>query len=281
VTPLLDHYIRAQSTLPPLEILVAVGNQVQLKVVRRQLARQGHQVYTASSGELALDAMTAHHFDVAILDVSLDDMDGMEVARLYRMTHPKALASPIIMLARELSIDMQRLCEDAGAVAMLGLPLQLPKLDMMLHQLLTQDSMFPGPGQTESGLSSGRTVPQALLDRHTLRELEALGEGLGFIRDLVERFISDSNDLLQAMHSAVDQQDLESFRDFATALKGSSGSVGGVHLQRFCIRLAAISMADYRSDAGRLLQLLQEHLQATQSALLNYIDERSEKASRR
>ena len=149
VTPLLDHYLRTRSILPPLEILVAIGNQVQLKMVRRQLARQGHHVYTASSGELALDAMTAHHFDVAILDVSLDDMDGMEVAHLYRMTHPKPLASPIVMLASEPSIELQQRCEDAGAAALLGLPLQLQRLDDTLRLLLTQDGKEVDPASVD------------------------------------------------------------------------------------------------------------------------------------
>lgn len=280
VTSLLDRYIREKTSLPPLEILVAVSNQVRLKVVKRQLEKGGHRVYTTSSGEQALDAMTAHRFDVAMLDLHLPDMDGIEVTRIYRLTHSRQLSSPIVMLVSEPGIETKQRCEHAGADAVLGLPLQPPQLNSTLGQLLNQPSAPVHSNLFKDSATDAANSNSDELDLFTLRELEHLGNGLPFVQELVDNFIADSNVLIDAMRSAVDEQDLETFRDCAHALKGSAGSVGAAHLQHFCIQLANISIDDFHNNTPLLMSGLVETTHSAHGALLSYINERAEQASR-
>jgi len=282
VSSLLDRYLRAKSPLPPLDILLAVQNQIQLKVIRRLLERNGHNVYTTSSGEPTLDAMTAHRFDVAMLDLDLPEMDGIEITRIYRLTHPKPTATPIVILSNQFSVELQRSCEHAGAEAVLGLPLQPEQLNAAL-------GMVTGLGEDEHsapGLWLGKPVFSGAqenmeeLDRHTLQELEQLGNGLGFVQELVEHFINDSNEMLRDMQYAAEMQDLEAFRDCAHALKGSAGSVGAIRLQQFCISMTQLRFGDLRHDSANSLDKLRSTLLSAHDALLSYLNERREQAKR-
>lgn len=277
VTSLLDHYLRARNPLPPLEILLALPSQMQLKVHKRLLEREGHSVYVTGSGEQALDALTAHRFDLAMIHAGLPDMDGFELTRIYRLTHPGPQGTPVVMLAEQADGEMQQRCRHAGAQAMLGLPLQTESLRALQERLFATDDFAPGKSAALI-LSEHRAMHK--LAPEILMELEQLGNGLGFVRELVDSFIDDSNRLLRDMRSAAHRLDLESFRDCAHALKGSAGSLGAARLQQYSLGLALLSPDELQSNGERLLQHLQELLREAHDALVRYIDKRQEQASR-
>lgn len=59
-----------------------------------ELERVGHTVHLFTSGRNSLDALGTDSFDVAVLDLSLPDIDGFEVARQIRLRSE----IPIIMI---------------------------------------------------------------------------------------------------------------------------------------------------------------------------------------
>jgi DNA-binding response OmpR family regulator len=69
------------STLSPTEALVlVVDDEEQLRsVLARYLTLMGYKVDTAASGEEALDLMRCNPYDVAVLDIRMPGMDGVEV----------------------------------------------------------------------------------------------------------------------------------------------------------------------------------------------------------
>jgi DNA-binding response OmpR family regulator len=72
-------------------------------VVRAYLTRDGHDVVTASDGELALQLAVEHALDLIVLDVMLPRRSGFEVLRELRAA---GASTPVIMLtARDDVID--------------------------------------------------------------------------------------------------------------------------------------------------------------------------------
>ena len=280
ISSLLDRYIQAKSPLPPQDILLAMQNQVQLTVTKRLLEKSGHNVYTTSSGEQALDAIIAHRFDVALIDNTLGDMEGTEVTRIYRLTHPRPHSTPVVLMSGHLTMELQQRCEQAGADAMLTLPVKPARLNKVLEKLVTPLTTENTSTKQQRGLApiAPETVDE--LDLQTLQDLEKLGNGLDFVRDLVENFGADGNELISAMRQSVQHQDIDSFRDCAHALKGSAGSVGAVRLQQFCINLSNISLREFQVETPSLLQSLEDALQLSLDALLDYINKRAEQVSR-
>ncbi|CAN5640253.1 hypothetical protein BH23GEM11_BH23GEM11_03970 [soil metagenome] len=73
-----------EGAIPPRRVLVVDDNPDILHAVEMLLQSRGHGVFTAASGEAALEVGTEVHPEVVLLDIGLPEMDGYEVARLIR-----------------------------------------------------------------------------------------------------------------------------------------------------------------------------------------------------
>jgi DNA-binding response OmpR family regulator len=72
--------------------LLIVDDEVMLlQLLRRYLERQGYQVDTAESAEVAISAFGAHakDFDAVIADLTLPGMNGEQLIGELRRTNPK------------------------------------------------------------------------------------------------------------------------------------------------------------------------------------------------
>ncbi len=76
-------------------VLVVEDDATLASVVADYLRRAGHRVRYAATGDRALEVVGAERPDLVLLDVMLPDVDGIEVCRRLRRTHPQL---PVIML---------------------------------------------------------------------------------------------------------------------------------------------------------------------------------------
>ncbi|MHB9134079.1 MAG: response regulator transcription factor [Armatimonadota bacterium] len=84
------------------KILVVDDEQSILDVVQYNLVKGGYEVVTANNGEQAVRLAHQHHPDLAVLDVTMPGMDGLEVCGKLRHD----LGTPVILLtARDSEID--------------------------------------------------------------------------------------------------------------------------------------------------------------------------------
>jgi DNA-binding response OmpR family regulator len=96
----------------------------------------GYAVDTAASGEQALELAAIHEYDVAILDLGLPDMDGLEVCRRLRADLPRLL---IIILTARTEIEQRVAGLDAGADDYLTKPFDYQELCARVRALLRRD----------------------------------------------------------------------------------------------------------------------------------------------
>lgn len=68
----------------PLRVLVVDDQPMQRLVVRRALARLGHEVFEAASGEEALALVERHAIELVVSDWLMDGMDGTTLCRALR-----------------------------------------------------------------------------------------------------------------------------------------------------------------------------------------------------
>lgn len=74
----------AGAALPPLRVLIADDVPENLTLLELRLREQGHAVSTATHGAEALAAMREGGFDLALLDVQMPVMDGLQACRELR-----------------------------------------------------------------------------------------------------------------------------------------------------------------------------------------------------
>jgi signal transduction histidine kinase/ActR/RegA family two-component response regulator len=112
-----------------LRILLAEDNLINQKVACRLLEKQGHQVVVACNGREALSILERELFDLALLDVQMPEVDGLETARAIRARERNGVVHmPLIAVtAHAMNGDRER-CLEAGMDGYLTKPIQLEQL---------------------------------------------------------------------------------------------------------------------------------------------------------
>jgi CheY-like chemotaxis protein/two-component sensor histidine kinase len=115
----------------PLSILVVDDNKVNLLVAQLQLQKcwPHARITTVDSGAQALSLMDQEVFDVALIDMFMPDMDGMQVTQQVRQFFPAIAASmPILALTANTNpVDRDR-CLAAGMQEVLHKPMDTATL---------------------------------------------------------------------------------------------------------------------------------------------------------
>lgn len=116
-------------------ILVVDDDVVSQRIMKHVLNRAGHAVQLASSAGEALRYALATQFDLAILDISMPDVDGVELLRMLRR-HPTYGDCPIIMLTAS-SLDDDRIrSHEAGASYFMTKPVASAQVIAVVESLL-------------------------------------------------------------------------------------------------------------------------------------------------
>jgi signal transduction histidine kinase/ActR/RegA family two-component response regulator len=110
----LDGTTRASQT-SALRVLLAEDNIVNRRLAMRLLEKMGHHVSVATTGREALAAMDGGDFDVAILDVQMPELDGLETTRLVRLKEARTHRHlPIIAMTAHAMVGDRERCLRAG-----------------------------------------------------------------------------------------------------------------------------------------------------------------------
>ena len=96
----------SESSLPKAALLCIDDDQAVLECEKAFLETFGYTVVTASSGPEGLKLAGLHSFDLVIVDYSMPEMSGQEVAIAMRRLRPLA---PIIMLSGAVDVPKQAL----------------------------------------------------------------------------------------------------------------------------------------------------------------------------
>lgn len=104
-------------------------------VLAKRLSRRGFSVDTASSGEEAIPMLRQHQYDVAVLDLKLEGMDGEEILKVFKLMAPDM---PVLMLTGHGSESALTLCMKLGASDYLSKPIELEQLIEKLRQTVNR-----------------------------------------------------------------------------------------------------------------------------------------------
>ena len=114
-----------------IKLLIVDDDEKFLKTISERLGLKDFDVTSASEGTQALKAAKKGKFDVAILDLKMPGMDGMEVLQSLKKKH-KFLE--VIMLTGFASIDSAVEATKLGALGYLEKPYKFEKLLEVLKE---------------------------------------------------------------------------------------------------------------------------------------------------
>jgi len=206
----------------PLHILVAEDNEVNQIVIQKLLERAGHRVRVVSNGKLALGAMLAERFDVALLDLNMPVMSGIDTAINY-LARGMENPTPMIALTADAMVETRKKCEAAGMQGFLTKPFEIRKVFETLHAITPAAPVAP---ETRAEAGPDAADESGMISDSVVRKLEKMGSSKIFIQNLVWIFVRDTEKHTRIMEDSLLEGDIESFARSAHALKGIAGSMG-------------------------------------------------------
>jgi DNA-binding NtrC family response regulator len=121
---------RLAPSTPP-RLLVVEDDESLREMLARRFARAGLPVTTAESGEEALAKIGHAEFDVALFDLHLPGMSGLDLLAKFKEDQPDA---EVLMLTAHGSIETAIEAMRRGAYDYLRKPFQLPELEIHLQK---------------------------------------------------------------------------------------------------------------------------------------------------
>jgi two-component system, sensor histidine kinase RpfC len=258
-------------------ILVAEDNPTNQRVAQLILESGGHRVTIVENGEKALDALERGGFDVALFDLSMPLVSGVEALKLYRFTTPKPI--PVLILSANVTTEAIDECHRAGAAEFMPKPLRASLLLDAIERHLSLDvdrqaARPPIPSDDRPALTVVDVPP---LDAEVLEDLARLSPDETFVERLLRGFKSDTERLSAQITEALGQRRYELVKDAAHALKGGAASVGATQLTQLAtrleksthesLRLRAAQLTEELSGAvGRTFLELEKHLEARRNS---------------
>jgi CheY-like chemotaxis protein len=100
-------------------IMIADDSGYTRRTHRRILESDGHIVHEAGSGMAALEGFVVHRPDIVLLDLTMEDMSGLDV--LARLREMEASAR-VVVISADVQRSTAQLVADAGALRFLGKP---------------------------------------------------------------------------------------------------------------------------------------------------------------
>lgn len=85
----------AETSTPPIRLLLVDDEESFVSVLTKRLSRRGVDVTPVLSGADALRLLRRHDYDVMLLDLKMEEMNGLEVLKTVRIVSPEI---PVIML---------------------------------------------------------------------------------------------------------------------------------------------------------------------------------------
>ncbi|MEP7062127.1 MAG: ATP-binding protein [Betaproteobacteria bacterium] len=257
-------------------ILVAEDNPTNQRVTQLILESGGHSVTIVENGELALDALERGGFDLALFDLSMPIVSGLEALKLYRFSVARPI--PVLMLSANVTTEIIAECENAGAAEFIPKPLRASYLLDSIDRYLTVDDRaqsLPPPVRSEEGPALV-VVDTPAVDMAVLRDLENLSPDKTFVDRLIRGFKSDNERLIAQISDALVQRKYEMVKDAAHALKGGAASIGAMQLTQFAARIEKLLPDALRLKAAQLTEELLVVSGRTIAMLDAYLVERGE-----
>lgn len=161
----------------PYSILIVDDEALTLRTIGRALDSEGFEVFLASSGEEALKTISAERPDLALLDVVLPGIDGIEVLRQAKETSPSTI---VVMMSAYHLVDRAVEAMKLGAYDYLIKPFHLSDMvstirratEMLAFRVRVHDTVQSAKGRYDFG----RVVTQSPAMREILEMARSAAE---------------------------------------------------------------------------------------------------------
>jgi PAS domain S-box-containing protein len=240
-------------------ILVAEDNEINQKVIRKQLALLGFMTELVSDGHEALERLRQGRYAMLLTDLHMPHLDGYELAIAIRNGEPAGVHLPIVALTANALKGEARRCREVGMDDYMTKPLLLTDLQAMLAKWMPADArpleLRKPPGSSVNPRrpagEARRPAPHQAVDLNVLTTL--VGSDPQVVSEIIEAFRTSAERSVEEIRTGSANGNAKLVSDAAHTLKSGAWSIGARRLGDVCAEIEGASgAAQTREDAQRL-----------------------------
>ena len=125
-------------------LLVIDDDAVTRELLTEVLQGEGYSVAACDSGPRALERAATEHFDIAVTDVRMPEMDGIAVTRALKAKHPQM---QVIVMTAFGSVETAVEAIRHGAFDYVSKPMNLDEIKTTVRRALSERGSGDGPGR--------------------------------------------------------------------------------------------------------------------------------------
>ena len=248
-----------------LRVLVAEDNPVNQLVARRVLEKMGHEVVMVDDGARAVVAAQAERFDLAILDVQMPVLGGLEAAARIRAAETGGVRLPIIGLTAHAMKGDREKCLAAGMDDYLSKPFKANDLDEVIGRLIPVET---APGQASNIVP----LTRGLLDLDAA--LSYAGDDPELLREVARIWTADGPRRLFDLREGLRKGDWQAVERAAHRLRGSLGTLGASEAMAAAARIETLATDGASAEIPEAVAVLEKEIQRVQPELERLAQER-------
>ncbi len=229
-------------TLSGLHILLAEDNPTNQMVAEQMLAALGATARVAGDGLETLALAEAERFDLALIDIEMPKLDGLEVIRRIRAAQTSGRDMPLIALTAYVMVEHRRAIIEAGADGVIAKPLlSVDQLGEDIRAILdARPAARLRPKAPLEPVAPAINADAAGIDA---RVFGALSRSIGpeAIPELLRKMDRDIVTVRERIQAGLTERDTHPLREATHILVAVAGSLGAVRLQNNaqCLNSAA------------------------------------------
>jgi len=255
----------------PLDVLVAEDHPVNRQVLAALLESLGHRAHFVPSGDEAITAVQARHFDLVLMDLHMPQLDGIAATRRIRaLPDRRAATVPIVALTADAFTDTRERCLVAGMNSFLTKPVGREKLGALLRQLFGSAAAAeaepdggaePVSARTEAGEADAVPLIDSEAVARTLQVLPA-----DRYASVLADYLTHAHDTVGRLRKAVREAQPLELRVHAHATRGAALNLGLSALAATAEGLQNGAAHLPAHEVARLVQRFEDLIGATRDA---------------
>lgn len=228
--------------IPSLSILVADDDQLNQRLMKVLLAREGHHVDAASNGLEALQAVKRKKYDIVFMDLHMPVMDGIEASRHIRAWENGGEHTFIVALTASYLPQNGQVLFEAGMDNYISKPFEMEHI----RRLLQYSSRALFASSSREDMVSAIEAVEHVLD--TPLGIQQVGGDLGSYRKLLADFVQELPERIERIHRSWEAHNMEEVSRAAHNLKGVGANLGTTQISNLAKRLEEQSTGGYTEN---------------------------------
>lgn len=253
-------------SLDGLTILLAEDNPTNQMVATQMLESLGAEVVLAADGKEALERLHSDTFDVALIDIEMPRVSGVELIKLLRDEGGRFAALPLIALTAYVMREHREAIEAAGADGIIAKPiLSIDEFGRQVRSILDDPPVARSAPPERARPTGDGTAPT--MDTETFRALCAAFDPPRR-GELLHKVSRDIETACHQITEARPETDHDVVRAASHVLISVAGTIGAERLMSLakCLNSAGHDedsrkierlAPELRSEAGRVLEFIE------------------------